>query len=176
MKNRITTLRVKIPFLNKTTRPKAWAPLVYNFLTSSKSYFFKKRIGKRSKKKNYTSRVYKNYCFFVLAKEAALIKTSQVDVLWRTIRRYSRRFPLNFRRSSFITRIQLTGTKTINKRKKGGRMGSGKSPFEGCLAPICAGQTFFWLAELRFEGTLPFQRLRSAIKKKSAMCKLKYVL
>jgi len=156
MKKVIYASRLKFFFLPLPKRAKAWAPLTYNLLAGSKSYFFK------------------NQCFFVCANEAALYGTNQVEVLWRSTRRYTRRFPINFRRLPAVTRIQLTATKTKNKRKKGGRMGSGKSPFENLQAPLTKGQIFLWISEFRFTGTNTFAHLRSLIKKNSVKCKIKY--
>jgi hypothetical protein len=158
-----------------TKKSKAWTPAIKK-LSAQQSYFFKGRLGKRSNNKPLVgSKINRGRRFFLQNSEAGGLTTAQMEVLWRSFRRRTRRFNVNLRRPTVSSRLQLTATASQSRRKKGGRMGSGKSPLVGFTSLLRSGSFFFVGAELRQKPLNTFLAFRSILKKISLKSTVKYV-
>ncbi len=155
-------------------RPKAWAVQVKK-PRLGQFYFFKGRFGKRAKSTLLDgTKAVRGVAFKLQPKESGYVTTSQLEVLWRAVRRRTRRFTVNLRRTPASTRLQLTASCVQTQRKKGGRMGSGKSPVTGVKAALKCGKIFFFSSEFRKRPLLVFLAFRSVLKKISLKSSVKY--
>ncbi len=158
-----------------TKKSKAWTPAIKK-LSSKQSYFFKGRLGKRCNSRLLIgSKISRGRRFLLQNTETGGLTTAQMEVLWRSLRRRTRRFNVNLRRITVSSRLQLTATASQNRRKKGGRMGSGKSPMVGFSALLKSGSFFFVGAEFRQKPLNTFLAFRSILKKISLRSSVKYV-
>lgn len=158
--------RRRLPLV--VAKAKAWNPKQSDL--RGQLYVFKGRLGRTNMSSSIFANQTQRFIFRVRSREAGFLSTAHLDVLWRTLRRKTRRFSVNFRRTSTVLQLYPIATKTQNQRPKGGRMGSGKSPLLGRTCPITAGQVLLECRELRNFPYQSFLEVRSAAKKLPLRC------
>lgn len=109
-------------------------------------------------------------CFFLKARETALLTANQLEVVRRSFRRITRRFAKSSRQHDVLARICVSVYSPRTKKKKAARMGCAKGPFYRFVYPLLAGETVVVSREQRKLFLRGFSLCRSIAKKLPARC------